>query len=246
MIFAAGCAGASGTQHDTDSTAAPADSSEALRLAQGEAFLRLFPVVDPDQIDIASPAYDSNGVMKGMVGKWIDSIYLKSLPTERMHIYEYASPDNPHGGYHAVGRFTQGDYEMLLVRGPGEYASTRIFLWAWHKPTAQIHDHIMVADNWGDAGDAQYTYSWLNSGEKELEVRMAVLESHLDVEDTTGREESFNDYAIFLFRNGAFDTTGMKQRRNEAFFRSKLKDKYLEPDSIYVAYHPNSNSESHE
>lgn len=245
MIFAAGCAGASGTQHETDSTATPADSTEAIRMAQGEAFLQLFPQIQPNDIEVASPKYDSNGVMLGMVGKWIDSNYLKTLPAE-LNISEYATPDNPHGGYHAIGRFTQGDHEMLLVRGPGEYASTRIFLWAWHKPSGQVRDHIMVADNWGDAGDAQDTYSWLHTGEKELEVRMAVLESHLDIEDTTGREESFNDYAIFLFRNGAFDTSGMKQRRNEAFFRSKLKDKYLEPDSVYVEYHPNSNSESHE
>lgn len=176
-----------------------------------------------------------------MVGKWIDSSMLQLFPAS-MEVREYGSPDNLHGGYFAIGRFPQGDYEILVVRAPGMYESSAIYLLAWHKPTAEVKDYTLVADTWGDAGDAQYTNSWLHAKGNELEVRMAVVTSSMDIDDTTGREESSAEYGTFLFRNGAFDTTGMKLRRNEDFFRSKFKDKYMEPDSVYVEHHPNSNS----
>ncbi|WP_126244893.1 hypothetical protein [Chitinophaga rhizosphaerae] len=246
MIVAAGCGSANGSQQNTDSTALNADSlATADARARAEAFLQLFPSVNPNDLAIASPQTDSNGVMKGMVGKWLDSSMVKFLP-DNWAEGEIGVPGELYGGYFAVGKFAMGDYEMLLLRAPGEYQSSRIQLLAWHKPTARVKDHIMLADEWGDAGDAQQTYSWLHPDGKELEVRMAVLSSYQDPEDSTGRSESSADYAIFRFRNDVFDTTGMKQRRNEAFFRSKFKDSYQVPDSVYVAYHPNSNADSHE
>ncbi len=245
MIIAAGCGGAAGSSQNVDSSVALAADPEAERLAQANAFLQKFPIVNPNDLDVSSPNTDSNGIMKGMVGKWIDSSMVQFLP-DNWAQGEIGTADNLHGGYFAIGRFTHGDYEMLLVRGPGEYESSRVNLLAWHKPTARVKDHIMLADTWGDAGDAQTTSSWLFPNGKELEIRMVVFDSHEDIEDTTGRVESSISYGIFSFRNEIFDTTGIKQRRNEAFFRSKLKDSYQEPDSVYVEYHPNSNSDNHE
>lgn len=244
-IFAAGCSGAAGSQQPADSTVAVAGSAGAQQNAQANAFLRHFPAVDPDDLAVSSPQTDSNGVMKGMVGKWLDSSLVRFLP-DNWGQGEIGLPGELYGGYFAVGRFPIGDFEMLLLRAPGEYVSSRIHLMAWHKPSATVKDHIMVADEWGDAGDAQQTFSWLHPDGNELEVRMAVATSFQDPEDSLGKCESSIEYAIFRFRNGAFDTTGMKQRRNEAFFRSQLKDNYQEPDSVYVEYHPNANSDSHE
>lgn len=245
MIIAAGCGEAAGTKHIADSTEAQWNKPEDERLAKAEAFLQLFPIINPNDFEVSSPNTDSNGVMKGLVGKWIDSNMVHWLPDD-WEKREIGMPGELYGGYFAIGRFPVGDYEMLIVRAPGEYESSAIKLLAWYKPSAECKDHILLADHWGDAGESQYTYSWLHPGNNQLEVRMGVNYIYGDPEDTTGRTESSSDYRIFYFRDGAFDTTGMSSRRNEAFFRSKLKDSYLEPDSVYVEYHPNSNSDSHE
>lgn len=245
LTVSAGCGAAGGPRQQADSTALQEDSALAAVRAGAEPFLRMFPPVDPRDLAVASPQTDSNGVMRGMVGRWLDSSMVRFLPAE-WYKGELGNPEEPYIGYYAIGRFPLGDYEMLLVRTPGMYVSSVIELLAWHRPSARSAAHIMVADEWGDAGDAQQTFSWLHPDGNELEVRMAVATSYQDPEDTLGRAESSTEYAIFRFKNGAFDTTGMKQRRNEAFFRSKLKNNYQEPDSLYVEYHPISNSDSHE
>lgn len=102
-------------------------------------------------------------------GTPLDSLEVGALfPGERN---PFSSVDHP-PEFFAVSRFAMDAVNTgFIVRTPSEYTPTSIKLFVYNRLSGTIHDHIELADTWGDAGDAQITTSWLFKT-KEQKIRM--------------------------------------------------------------------------
>ncbi|MGX5820292.1 hypothetical protein ACWKWU_19005 [Chitinophaga lutea] len=233
LFAACGQGSAPGAATDTLSAAGPAASPDP----DIQQLLSQYQEMTFDTLDVTSPGYDAeaNALRGPFAGKWLDTPLVMQIASDAREI---GSAGNAHSGYHACVRFKAGDHLTgLITRVPGEYESSRVVLQFYDQTTGRFSEPELLADRWGDAGDALTISTWIvRKPDGSVQLRQLYDESHSDVEhqDTVTFSERFHRH-YFLDQHGVkFDTLAQGAKASQDFYRHRLGANYLVPDSVYL------------